>query len=677
MADNTVEIVIQARDQATKQLNATKQAVANTRITAVASFISIAKEAAKAAKAIVDMANAGSVLADRIGDMANKLNVSTETLSTLRLAANVTGSSLESMETGLRTLNRQALVAAQGSKSLSELFARLGVSIKDSNGNMKETEDLMREVSDGLANVQSGTERAAIAQTLFGRSGADLIPILGEGSQKLDVFRKRAEELGVVIDGEAAAAADRFQDSIVQVREAGIGLSLTLGNTLLPAIQPLIDQTIVLITQFANWVRESGVMEKAGRLIAGSVQFVAIMMRTAVEVAQRLVNGLGALALAYAALTRGDFAELPNILKAAAEQDREIVKETQNFIDKLAGAEQASKDFNRAANETTKANQNVAGSFDLVAKMIVQEEQALAKLTEANMKSINDIEVARLESAGRQREADALRLESNLALIESERQTEQQRLLNRRAEVERTVTDEEALRNLRFLINEQLLANDAAAHAKRLDAQDQANKRIVDQWTSLGVSIADNAGNVVAEVLSADMTAQEGLRKIGEDALKQILNQFIDNTLKELLVAQLAETAKATIRAPLSFGASLAALVPIAAAYVGARGAITALKLQRGGLVEGGTPGRDSVPALLEPGELVLPRPVTNFLRGAFSGGTRSGAMQEGGVAGGGAAINIERIENVSDFRYVDILIERLNDLVENHGRRLVASETV
>jgi len=93
----------------------------------------------------------------------------------------------------------------------------------------------------------------------------------------------------------------------------------------------------------------------------------------------------------------------------------------------------------------------------------------------------------------------------------------------------------------------------------------------------------------------------------------------------------------------------------------------------------GGVQGRDSVPALLEPGELVLPKPITEFMRRAFTEGpSEGGAFQEGGLVGaraGALTIGELTIENVSDVRYIDILLDRLNERVLFGGGRLIASE--
>lgn len=52
-----------------------------------------------------------------------------------------------------------------------------------------------------------------------------------------------------------------------------------------------------------------------------------------------------------------------------------------------------------------------------------------------------------------------------------------------------------------------------------------------------------------------------------------------------------------------------------------------------GGLIEGGVAGKDSVPAMLMPGELVVPRKNFNDVVGAVTGDTSSGGMNEEAVA--------------------------------------------
>lgn len=150
--------------------------------------------------------------ADELGKMATRTGVSVEALSSLQVAARQGGTDVATLETGLAGMSRRAVDAANGSEAAGKGFTALGISVVDSNGKVKDADTLYAEVANKIAAMEDGTQKNAIAQQIFGRSGAALIPVLNGGAKALtnnvtvnekmartsEVINDRLDDLGVI-----------------------------------------------------------------------------------------------------------------------------------------------------------------------------------------------------------------------------------------------------------------------------------------------------------------------------------------------------------------------------------------------------------------------------------------------------------------------------------------------
>lgn len=111
-------------------------------------------------------------------DQAAQLGVSTDALQAYRLAAAQSGVEAEQFDSALQRLTGQLGQARAGSDEAIDRFDRLGVKILDARGQLRPVSDLLPEVARGLLSVSSETERNALAQEFFGRSGARVVTML-------------------------------------------------------------------------------------------------------------------------------------------------------------------------------------------------------------------------------------------------------------------------------------------------------------------------------------------------------------------------------------------------------------------------------------------------------------------------------------------------------------------
>lgn len=203
--------------------------------------------------------------ADDIGKMAQKVGMSTEALSKLTYAAKLSDVSMQELQVGVQMLSKNMEAGSEG-------LAALGISATDSAGNLRSTADVFADVAEAFANMEDGAGKTAIAMNIFGRSGAQLIPLLNSGRDGLKDMGDEAKRFGVVVSSNAAQGAERFNDNLTRLQTISDGLTQNLVQSLLPALNDVLQ---ALLDYVANGDKITGVVsgiktefEDLGRVVS-------------------------------------------------------------------------------------------------------------------------------------------------------------------------------------------------------------------------------------------------------------------------------------------------------------------------------------------------------------------------------------------------------------------------
>ncbi len=213
---------------------------------------SMAGSAAKWGAATAAAAAAGAAVfvksaidqADAAGILAGKLGITTEALTKLEYAAKLSDVSQSALEGSLKKLSVTLTNAQDPASKAAQAFNAIGLSARELIA-LPADQQLGR-IGDALNNVENQSQRAALAQKIFGRSGIELLPILAEGSAGIRALGEEAERFGVVISGDLAARAGLFNDNLDRLKTAAEGVGLAVADQLLGPMNDLSDQLIEL-----------------------------------------------------------------------------------------------------------------------------------------------------------------------------------------------------------------------------------------------------------------------------------------------------------------------------------------------------------------------------------------------------------------------------------------------
>jgi len=193
-----------------------------------------------AAGAISVSALKGAVdMLDMLDDLSEKTGIATESLSALRYAGEVVGTPVEALATGIRKLSLNMAAAAGGGKEQAAAFQAIGVAFKNLDGSLRGSDAVLGDIANKFAAFRDGPEKAALAVELFGKAGADMIPLLNKGASGIADLRTEAERLGVVFSGDLAANAAEFNDNLKKISLSGQAFATTMAGEVLPTLNEL------------------------------------------------------------------------------------------------------------------------------------------------------------------------------------------------------------------------------------------------------------------------------------------------------------------------------------------------------------------------------------------------------------------------------------------------------
>ena len=195
---------------------------------------------------------------DAFTKLSQKSGVAVTTLRELNYAASLSDVSTEALGTGLRKLSQNMAEAAKGSKEQSAAFAAIGVNVKGLDGNLKGADATLKEIAEKFAGFSDGPEKAALAIELFGKQGADLIPLLNSGASGLNSMAAEANQLGVVFGDDLAKNAEAFNDNLTRISASAEGARIAITGQLLPTLNNLAESFLAAKDGSSSFAKNIG-----------------------------------------------------------------------------------------------------------------------------------------------------------------------------------------------------------------------------------------------------------------------------------------------------------------------------------------------------------------------------------------------------------------------------------
>ena len=409
---------------------------------------------------------------DELFNLQAKTGVAANALIGIGNAAKLADVDVATLGKGLTKLNVNLVKAAEGNEDLSRKFAALGVQVKGADGQVISSDKALKQIADRFADMPDGAQKAAAAVALFGKSGADLIPLLNEGAASMEKFTYKVGE-------DFAARSDLFNDTITEfgIKTQGFGLELT--DALLPALQSILEVFGDLFDTQNDW---TALFEA----IKFGVRTIATVIYATIKLVDQLIKAVVYSFDAIGKALQGDFEAAGRAL-------------SQGFG---AGLEQAQRDFEQIQKLWRDAPSPGTGR----------------------------------RTSGRSMDLDTTDADARAAAAAKRAATERERLEQRRADLTRRAADlQQQLRNSIEDVNDAYKGVGATPveqlFLQRNEAVTESNRQ-VDQLTRQVVELALEVKKAGGQM---DITPFQQLIDSLSDANAQLANQQYQQGLKDLL----------------------------------------------------------------------------------------------------------------------------------------------
>jgi len=269
--------------------------------------VAVASVGASIGALVFSSANAAA----EIVDLSTKTGISTTRLQELDFIANQVGTSLDTITSAnARLIRSMATASEQQAKFDAELasgkqedeietvgdlalaFNKLGVSVVDSNGNLRDNQAVFDDLIDALGKVENPAQRDALAMEIFGKSAQELNPLIKAGADEMARLADQAHQVGAVMSEEDVAALESFDDTLASLQAGLKGTLGTLATAFLPGFQEIFGQAGGYLQTFKDIVASSdGDIGQIAQGVGGLVG--QIVTDLAGQAPQLLQAGLG------------------------------------------------------------------------------------------------------------------------------------------------------------------------------------------------------------------------------------------------------------------------------------------------------------------------------------------------------------------------------------------------
>jgi hypothetical protein len=215
--------------------------------------------------------------AGEVEELAHKYGMTTDAVQEFQYAEDYLEISVDQIGSSIQKMTRNMDSARTGTGDAAEAFKKLHVRILESNGELRDSQDVFYNVIDALGSVRNETEKDALSMAIFGKSAAELNNVILEGSKGIQGFQQEAHNIGYVLDNETVHSFANADDSFAELSKKFMAAQIQISKFLLPILEKLSN----LISGIKTPVLAGILVFGALAVVLGTVAFAAANMAIA------------------------------------------------------------------------------------------------------------------------------------------------------------------------------------------------------------------------------------------------------------------------------------------------------------------------------------------------------------------------------------------------------------
>jgi len=252
----------------------------------------------KMAAAVVALGAVATARLAAVGDLFDKMalrtGVSVEELSRFKFAAEQSGTSIQVMEKELKTMSVLMLNSERGMSTAVDTMNDLGISAAQLAGKTQTARFGI--FADAIGKIQDPARRTAQAVAVFGRAGAELLPLILGGADAMRQFAAESDALGNTVSRTEATVGANLTDSFNRFKVAADGAFRKIALQFGPALIKVVDKIAHGIAGVSRFAKDIVIL--GGAVIAAAIAMKAVTLATqayakAAAIAQALSGPAG------------------------------------------------------------------------------------------------------------------------------------------------------------------------------------------------------------------------------------------------------------------------------------------------------------------------------------------------------------------------------------------------
>ena len=275
-----------------------------------------------------------ALAADDLNTLAKQSGFSTADIQKWQYASDLIDVSIDDIVKSAAKMKKNMIST---SSTTVDAWNQLGIKVKDSNGQLRNSTTVFYETLTALSKVQNETERDTLAMTLFGKSADSLAGIVDDGGAALQELAGKAEKAGVILSQDTLDGANALNDKVDTLKATVKGFAGKVGSELAGRASKALDvvgshfskafnakpmdwlngKLDTLMAKLDSWIAGGGLEQLANLLVNGiqtGAQKAGEMLQKAGDAlkwckdhSDTLVNVLKGLAAAWAVKKMLDF----------------------------------------------------------------------------------------------------------------------------------------------------------------------------------------------------------------------------------------------------------------------------------------------------------------------------------------------------------------------------------
>jgi hypothetical protein len=356
--------------------------------------LAVSYAALRALRFIDDQINA----ADALSKLSQKSGATTEALSVLAFAGETADVSIDQLTTSMAHLSKSLTALQQNDRATVDAFKAIGISANDLKG--LSVDDAFKKIANAMGGFEDSSDKATVAMQIFGKSGAELIPLLNDmANGGFEAAAKEAQRFGKFLSTDAGKAAGRFNDDLRILQSQAEGTALAFGSKVIPALSDVITTLGEM-----RGTGEKAVAETIGDKVAGFIRSNAAFWLASIKT----------IGEAYTALKTVGVATFEGLKKAATfdfSGARKEGEKAQHAFDGLGGS--WVRNFDAAKTQLDNAEKK--RDAESVAAREEREDKEKKRVQLQNSQTAAELAKARADAEQHAREGEGKILADSLA----------------------------------------------------------------------------------------------------------------------------------------------------------------------------------------------------------------------------------------------------------------------